>query len=105
MRWLPNLVVLGFVSVAACSRGEHARRKAPAPSAPEVSSDTVLLGPRLDAPPEAGAGSSASGRVAPGEARAPDASDAGPTAPALPVVDAEGLLNEIRRSGKRGVVV
>ncbi|MEO6603170.1 MAG: TlpA disulfide reductase family protein [Polyangiaceae bacterium] len=98
MRCVPLLVLLSFVSIAACSRSQRAPRKAPAAD----ESGAASFGPRVDS------ASSDAVAVAPKtkdvrEER--DASDASPPADALPIVDAATLLQKIKRSGKRGVVV
>lgn len=101
MRWVPLLVLSSSVSIAACSRSERAPRKSPA----AADSAAASFGPRVesassDAPaaapgaPDVGDGSDGS-----------DGGDATPPADALPIVDAATLLQKIKGSGKRGVVV
>jgi thiol-disulfide isomerase/thioredoxin len=79
MRWVPLLLLLSSVPTTACSRSEHAPNKAPAPA----DSAAANFGPRVESVPSAAATPSS----------------------ALPIVDAETLVQKIRDSGQRGVVV
>jgi len=103
MRWVPFLVLLSTVSTAACSRSERSPHPAPAP----VESSAVSFGPRVESTPSDASAASA----APNDTDASDAKDetdasaATPPAAALPIVDAATLLQKIRDSGQRGVVI
>lgn len=91
MRWVTFFVLLSSFALGACSRSEAAHR-APA----SVDSSPASFGPRAEA-----------------TASAPAASDSKPEAKGdaatgslpFPIVDAETLLQKIRASGQRGVVV
>ncbi|MES1178607.1 MAG: TlpA disulfide reductase family protein [Myxococcales bacterium] len=96
MRWVPFLVLLSStVNIAACSRSEHAPRKASAPAGDRAAAS---FGPRVESAATEAPAISA-------EPSPRDAHEATPPATALPMVDAETLLQKIRDSGQRGVVV
>ena len=87
------LLALGLASLLSCSRSERGSRKAPTSTSGAVTS----FGPRVEAvtDPLSDAGADAS------------VSDAGlaTSAPPLPIVNAQALLQKIRESGQRGVIV
>jgi thiol-disulfide isomerase/thioredoxin len=86
MRWVSFLVLLSLGPAVACSR--PAQKKSPAPGSSAATSEAAAFGPRVLAD-----GSAASNVVAE------------PPSAGLPIVDAPALLQKIRDSGQRGVVV
>lgn len=83
MRATPLLVLISAVVGVACSRAEPAQRSSGAPSA-----SALAFGPRAELAPSA---------VTPGFAT--------PSVEALPVVDGPTLLQKVRASGHKGVVI
>ena len=104
MRWLPFLLLLGPVSITACSRTE----RAPRPAAVAADSAVTGFGPRVEtATRDAAAsdGAVSDVREATVSVAVEDGGEATAPAPALPIVDASALLQKIKGSGQRGVVV
>lgn len=91
MRFAATCLVLSAVGLSACSRSEP-RRTPPKPLGVEALASAVPLGPRLDSVPSSDP---------PLPSPTPHALAASP----LPVVDGRTLLQTIRDSGHKGVVI
>lgn len=98
MRFCSLFALFTALSSSGCSRSERAHPKPTAaalgPSSSNASASGVpAFGPRADLAPQTELGQSAAASAEPAPL------------PPLPVVDASGLLQKIRASGHRGVVV
>lgn len=93
MRWVRFLVLLSSLVAGACSRSEPVAHRAPA----AVDSSPASFGPRVD--------TGASALPAASDSNLQGANDGAPGSAPFPIVDAETLLQKIRDSGQRGVVV
>jgi len=93
MRSFCLLALFASFSVIACSRPRQPAQKLPVSDATGSASE-VAFGPRVELAPRTELGQTEG-----------SASAAAPTLPPLPIVDGSTLLQKIRASGKRGVVV